>query len=134
MYHALPTGATPVPLKDGKRSVAGWDFHYQGWKLDENHPTKFRSGATKDDPFPECRKGSLDGAVLEKLSLESGRMSEDDGAPDALFFLQLLLPISKTTGIEDDPRKPFYPQVAQWSNLYAIGELDLGCGENHNYI
>ena len=103
MYHALPTGATPVPLnKDGKRSVGGWEFHYQGWKLDENHPTKFRSGATKDDPFPECRKGSLDGAVLEKLGLDGGRMCEDDGAPDSLFFFQLLLPIS--TGIDDDPR------------------------------
>jgi hypothetical protein len=29
--HALPTGATPVPLVDNKRELDGWQFHFKGW-------------------------------------------------------------------------------------------------------
>lgn len=61
-------------------------------------------------------------------------MNEEDNAPDALFFHQLLLPICKTSGIDGDPRQHFCPQVAQWSNLCAIGELDLGCGTGHDCV
>jgi len=32
LYHCIPTGATPAPEQNGKRSVAGYDFHYKGWK------------------------------------------------------------------------------------------------------
>ena len=61
---------------------------------------------------------------------------EDDGAPDALFFEQLLLPIhdTKRTGIEGgDPRLPFYYNCAKWSNTYASKELDMGNGYGHSF-
>ena len=64
--HSLPTGASPVPEKDGKREVNGWNFHYRGWNkaTDESIPvedrgTLFRDGATIADQFPDSRKGCL---------------------------------------------------------------------------
>lgn len=143
-HHSLPTGATPVPLdENGKRCVAGWDFHYQGWSRESDSTASpipsFRSGATRDNMFPECRKGSLDGELLSRLGLTADRMIEKDGAPDALFFYQLLLPIhhigdKKVTTVENDPRKPFYTKAAIWSNMYAAGELKiLGSGYGHQF-
>ena len=51
------------------------------------------------------------------------------------FFWQLLLPIHdpKRSGIEDDPRMPFYHNVAKWSNSYASNELDIGNGYGHSF-
>lgn len=103
MCHSLPTGATPVPLQDGKCKAGGWEFRHQGWENTQGDYPIFRSGATKDDPFPDSRKGSLDREPLEKLGLDEQRMNEDDGSPDALFFHQLSLPVCKTSGIEGDP-------------------------------
>jgi len=66
-------------------------------------------------------------------------MKNLDGNPDALFFFTLLLPIhqiNKEKGVEpvkDDPRRPFYAPVAKFTNLYAVGELELGSGYRHNY-
>ena len=34
--HTLPTGAVPVPIKDGKREAGGWEFHYTGWKATDS--------------------------------------------------------------------------------------------------
>jgi hypothetical protein len=135
LYHCQSSGATVVPEVNGKRSVNGWDFNYTGTWHREFNKTQFRSGATKDDPFPACRKGSLDADVLSRLGLTKERMLEEDGAPDALFFHQLLLPIINPddSGIAGDPRKAFYSQVSRFSNLYAIGELGLGNGLGHMY-
>jgi hypothetical protein len=40
---------------------------------------------------------------------------------DALYFRQLLLPMCdpKKSGIEDDPRLPYYSVVENWSSKYA---------------
>jgi len=136
LYHSLPTGATPLPFKNGERSIADYRFHYAGWY---NEGTQFRDGATTDNLFPVERAGSLDGDVLEQLGLNAGRMLEEDGAPDALFFHQLILPIhhidnDKVMTVPNDPRKGFYSNVARWTNLYAAGELGiLGGGYGHEF-
>ena len=101
------------------------------------HQREYRSGATRDNMFPPNRHGKLDLTVLKRLGLSKERMLEEDGAPDALFFHQLILPIHQIdpkhwTGIpstvKDDPRLPFYNKVSKWSNLYALSKLDLGGG------
>jgi hypothetical protein len=134
LYHALPCGATPVPMgKDGKRKVGDWEFHYDGWKIDNGR--SFWSGATSKNPMPEERKGSLDGDTLKKLGVTTSSMLETDGAPDSLMFYQLLFPLCDPTrnGIDRDPRLPLYSAVSHWTNLYAVGELKLGCGYGHEY-
>ena len=133
--HTLPTGARPVPANDdGNRVVGDWNFHYQGWSRGEAG-IPFRSGATKDNPFPQYRKGSLCPETLTRLGMSKMRMMQKDGAPDALFFHQLILPIHDTTSktIRNDPRTPFYPSVSKFSNMYAVGELNLGTGYGHSF-
>lgn len=128
--HQLPTGVTPCPIDQatGKRTVAGWEFHYGGWKRDEND-LSFREGANKGQMFPPFRKGSLDQNRLTQVGLNAARMSDINGDPDSLFFYNLILPIhqiNKEKGIEpvpDDPRQPFYANLAKYTNLYAFGEL-----------
>jgi hypothetical protein len=135
IYHASAAGATPVPKVRGKqeRERNGWKFHYTGW--DAPLPV-YRSGATKGNMFPECRKGSLDGDILIRLGMTEARMLGPDGAPDALFFYQLLFPIVDpvNSGIKDDPRKAFYSKVSLFTNLYAVGELNLGNGMGHKWV
>jgi hypothetical protein len=49
-----------------------------------------------------------------------------DNLPDALFFYQLLLPFHDTKRtVAGDPRVPFYQEVAKWSLVYAVTELNL---------
>ena len=134
LYHALPAGAQPCPVnEDGKRSIAGWDFEYNGWHQRDVSLPQFRSGATREELFPENRKGSLDKEMLTKLGLTAARMKDDKGKPDALFFYQLLLPICdpKTSGVPNDPRKPFYNEVSRMSNSYAVNDLRLGLTYGH---
>jgi hypothetical protein len=115
-HHALPTGARPVLADDkGKREKAGWNFLYKGWSNPKN--SKFRSGASYEDPFPDCRKGNLDYDLLKHMGLTKARLEQHD----ALFFFQLLFPICNPakSGITDDPRMPFYSKVENWSQKYA---------------
>jgi len=133
-YHRQPTGATPVPADaNGTRAVEDWQFHYKGWEKDDGYV--YRSGATRENMFPDERKGCLDVQLLKKLDLNAARMEETDGAPDALFFYQLLLPIcdTKRNGIVDDPRMSFYPHVTRCSNTYASYELGLGGDYGHHF-
>jgi hypothetical protein len=127
-HHVLPTGATPLPpsLVNNKRELEGWEFHYKGWTGTNN----VRDGASREDLFPECRKGCLDKAVLERMGMTPERMQQHD----ALFFYQLLLPICdpKRSDIVDDPRKPFYCQVEQFSNLYGYS-IGLGGSYGHKF-
>ena len=116
--HELPTGCSPVPMKNGKRMVNGWEFFYNGWKSKKIQNA--RDGASPDDLFPASRKSSLDLDVLLDLGLNTDRIAGPDGLPDALFFFQLILPICdpKHSGIPTDPRKPFYSEVVKFTNLY----------------
>ena len=67
-------------------------------------------------------------------------MLQPDGAPDSLFFYQLILPIHKIDPengvelVENDPRQPYYWPVGKWSNLYTMRELDLGNGYGHKQL
>ena len=139
VQHQLPTGVVPVPLdEDGKRTCNGWEFHYKGWSLPPDVP-KFRDEATKEDMFPQFRRGSLDQNILSRLGLTKERMADVNNDPNALWFYQLLLPIhhinqaKKIEPVEDDPRSPFYCEVSKFTNLYAVGELELGCGYGHHF-
>jgi hypothetical protein len=130
-HHALPTGARPVPVgSEGKRVVDGWEFHYEKWASPETTNNKKRSGATSTSPFPETRKGRLDYDLLKKMKLTKKRIIEGD----ALFFLQLLLPIGdpKKSGIDDDPRMGYYSKVEQWTQKYATS-MGLGGSYGHAF-
>ena len=135
--HRLPTGATPVPEVDGQRLAGGFEFFCRGW---QKQVPNLRRGATRDNMWPSSCKGSLDANILNKLGLCKNRMVDDvDGYPDALFFYQLTLPMhnvdnNKVLRVPDDPRKPFYANVARWSNLYTCDELGiLGGGYGHDF-
>ena len=136
MFHALPTGATPVPEADGKRSSSGFDFFYKGWTRNEDDPV-FRSGATRDNMFPNSRKGCLGADLLSKFGLTQERMRDNSGAPDALFFYDLILPIHDTSNngtVEGDPRMRHYPHVAECTQVYAITDLKIcGSGRGHHF-
>jgi hypothetical protein len=51
-----------------------------------------------------------------------------------LFFLQLLLPIGdpKKSGVENDPRLPYYSEVERWTQKYATG-IGLGGSCGHSF-
>jgi hypothetical protein len=127
--HSIPTGAMPVPLKDGKRKIGEWEFFYDKWKSTSDTPG--RTHATDENPFPDERKGCLDAVQLEKLGLTKKRMK----ACDALFFWQLLLPIGdpKKSGVLGDGRKPFYHDVVKWTNLYAATEFGMDGTYGHKF-
>jgi len=135
LYYAMPEGARPVPKdKHGKRKSNGFEFFYNGWMGDKD--CHFCSGATRDNFFPECQKGCLDAALLKKLRLTKARMTEPDGAPDALWFFQLLLPIHdmRSNGtVEGDPQKPYHPHVAECTELCAISSKLRGSGRGHRF-
>jgi hypothetical protein len=128
--HSLPTGAVPVPIKDGKREAGGWEFHYKGWKQDSIDDISFRSGASPENLFPKTRQGCLDAKLLKKMGLTEYRMANED----ALFFLQLLLPMCDPTksGIDGDPRRPYYTKVEAWTQKYAT-TLGLGGSYGHEF-
>jgi hypothetical protein len=114
--HMLPTGARPVPKDvEGKRIHDGWEFHYKDWKSDLGATN--RSGSSPLELIPAERKGCLDYEFLKKMRLSKRRIMEGD----ALFFRQLLLPMCdpKKSGIDDDPRLPYYSLVENWSSKYA---------------
>jgi len=135
LYHAMPAGCTPVPKDDdGVRSSDGFTFYHNGWTRETSDP-QFQSGATRDNLYPAFRKGCLDANLLSQLGMAHERMIHTDGAPDALFFYQLLLPIHDTLHegtFVGDPRIPYYPHVAECTEVYAIPSLRTrGSGQGH---
>jgi hypothetical protein len=132
-YHSLPTGARPV-LADpqGKRVVGDWEFHYEKWNSDEASPAahKSRSGETSTNSFPDNPKGQLNYELLKKMNLTKKQIVEGD----ALFFLQLLLPIGdpKKSGIKNDPHLPYYSEVEHWMQKYAT-LIGLGGSYGHSF-
>ena len=105
----------------------GYEFFYKGWK--STRELKWRCDANAKDLFPKQRGSSLDATLLESLGLTQARMY----SCDALFFLQLLLPICNPSksGVDDDPRSGFYTDVTQFSNLYKH-QVGIGNGYGHD--
>ena len=130
--HELPTGCRPVPLnKEGKREVNGWEFFYKGWESKKFKDA--RDGATPDNLFPQSRSSTLDLEILLNLGLTADRMRvPSDHRPDALWFLQLLLPMCdpSQSGIANDPRVPYYTEVTKFTNLY---KYQTGIGTTYGH-
>jgi hypothetical protein len=80
--------------------------------------------------FPENWQGCLDATLLKKMGLTEARMANKD----ALFFLQLLLPMCNPTksGIDGDPRRQYYTKVEKWTQKYATS-LGLGGSYGHEF-
>ncbi len=126
--HVLPTGAMPVPKnKLGQRKVGDWEFFYKGWS---NPNAPYRRGATTANLFPQETEGNLCAMTLKKLGLTRSKMVDTD----ALFFLQLILPICKVSmsGVRDDPRKSYYHDVECFTNVskYSSG---MGASYGHTW-
>ena len=135
VYHRLPGGATPVPATDEFsgpiRTIGGCKIYYGGsdgaWGVNLDTDTFFsRSNATPINLLPKERRTVLDCEKLKKYGVNMNRISSED----ALFFLQLLLPLTNTNakgGINEysedqqkhlvvDERKPYYNEVATFSS------------------
>ena len=54
---------------------------------------------------------------------------------DALFFLQILLPITRIdkSGIPGDPRMDFFSPMSNFTNGYATSEKKWGGDYGHDY-
>jgi hypothetical protein len=101
-HHTLPTGCRPVPPNDGgERTLNGWAFHYNSWTADESSESVARSGATKTNMFPDCRKGKLDYALLKRMGLTKKRILGND----CLFFISSCFPyaIQRSRALEMTP-------------------------------
>jgi hypothetical protein len=139
-YYAMPAGATVVSRDknhDGRRMYGGWEFFYDGWKLDDSVPKTDRNydsyhhNVEREKMFPPERDASLDADLLIKMGLTRERMIRGD----ALFFYQLVLPICDPdmSGIPNDPRKGFYVPVSDMTNKYAIVEKHRGGNYGHYF-
>jgi hypothetical protein len=133
--HELPTGCSVVPLNnENVRATNGWKFYYRGeWESNRNENYHARSGATPKNLFPQERASSLDPEILRMLGLNEQRVKDSvSGEPDALFFLQLLLPLCdpEQSGVIDDPRTGYYMDVMKYSNLYKY-QNGIGSGYGH---
>ena len=109
--HYLPTSATPCPIEqNGERVCGDWDFFYNGFK---NNAMPFRSSATTNNLFPQEMMGSLD-HVIQKLGMNVERVRD----VDTLFFFKLLLPFydPAKSGVDGDPRIPYYTDVEKYTN------------------
>jgi hypothetical protein len=110
--HRLPTGATVATISNKsekgtpgyrpKRIVKEGDKEYELAEVPG-------MGATRENLFPDSRKGSLDLEKLEACGLSKDRIKMPlTGKPDCLFFLLLLRPVHDTSKIPNDPRTSYY--------------------------
>ena len=129
--HFTPSGAKVLPAgEDGKRSINGWDFHYNGWDGDDISRRTFkREGATLEDIKPSCRRGILDVELLKKHGINS------DTFESPIHWYNLLFPIGdpEKSGIENDGRMPYYTEARAATNIYAFGEKGFGGGYSHTF-
>lgn len=86
--------------------------------------------------FPKERGGSPSKDNLAKLGMDAGRVLEEDGAPDGLFFEQPPLPMCdpSKSGVKDDPRLPIHSTVARCTDSCALNEPNLGIGHGHRWV
>ena len=113
-----------------------WEHNFVDKSFNENHALHgipmFCSGATHDDMFPDCCKGSLCHNVLEQLGCTPEIMKDNEGFCNALYFFQLVFPIGDTTLNKDDPCFSFFSEVTKYMNIY-VGALGLGSGYGHDF-
>ena len=124
--HTMPTGAVPVPKnKHGERKIGDWEFFYQGWS---NPNAPYRRGATTANLFPKEMEGNLCSMTLKKLGLTQPKMVDTD----ALFFLQLILPICNVamSGVKNDPRRSYYNHVECFTN---VSKASSGMGASYGH-
>jgi hypothetical protein len=130
-FHSSPTGAKVVPLdNDGKRQVAGWEFHYKTWQGDNKTKSTYsRDGASLQSLKPPSRMGCLDVEVLKKHGLTAARVRNDP-----MFFYQMLFPFCNPTesGITADHRMPYFSNTAGFTNMYAYWK-GAGSGYGHDF-
>ena len=102
-----------------------------------------RGGDTRSNPLPESLRGCLDVEQLKLLGMHRGRLVDEEGLPDPLFFYQLLKPIQNPdlTGLwnekkteNHDTRMGYYHLRSRHSNLYAIRDLLMGEGIGHKWV
>ena len=132
--HFMPGGATVCPKDStGKQTSGGFELHYDGWVANNFDKEKYvRTGATSENPKPDHRKGVLDWNKM----LNHGLTVKKVTGCDALFFFQLLFPVGlpSKSGVDNDHQKPFFSQVRQWSNMYAVGPGGgLGGSYGHSF-
>jgi hypothetical protein len=144
----MPAGAIPVP-KDasGARTCGEWTFFYEGWKAWDSLPKQIKNNLPEDVTLspsilvhvaqvatcsPRVIKGSLDVVLLRKFGMTKERMT----GQDALFFFQLLLPIvdSKQSGVDQDPRMPYYYLKNKFTNKYPVVDKELDGFYGHPWI
>jgi hypothetical protein len=127
-HHVVPTGAMPVPLKDGERKFGDWEFHYEGW---ESSSDFYRTHVTDENMFPKERKDCLDADKLRAFGLNGARMK----GCDALFFYQLMFPIGdpKRSGVDGDRLMPYYTEVTGFTNIYGASEFCMAGTYGHKF-
>ncbi len=130
-FHSSPTGARVVPADSyGKRSINGWDFHYNNWTGDEEVESTYkRPGAEFGNLKPKSRMGSLDVDVLKKHGLTAERVRNDP-----MFFYQMLFPFCNPleSGIANDHRIPYFAHATVFTNMYAFAK-GAGTGYGHEF-
>ena len=136
----MPAMAVVCPKdSNGERIDGSWKFHYDGWNLEDTVPPEYkerhnefcREHATSEVPSPEERNGCLDKQLLTRLGLTQKRMVD----LDALFFIQLLLPICDPakSGVPHDPRRSFYDETARFTNIYPYQRKGYSGNYGHNF-
>jgi hypothetical protein len=117
------------------RGHSGWRFEYKGWDHKDSADLAWeevRSGATRNNPFPEERKDRLDYELLRKLGVNRNATIINC---DPLLFYQLVLPLvgdpskNKLEGDLEDPRMPFY--YSKVENYIAKYAACLGLGGSY---
>ena len=124
--HLTGLGKEPI------REQNGWNFHYlAGWggTVDDPNNQFARKYASRDNMFPEERKGKLDIFKLQQHGLMKDRIENGD----EFFFYQLLLPIApdsrEAQRYQTEPEKKltYYNNVMRYRNVY-ISDVNEGEG------
>jgi hypothetical protein len=133
--HTLPTGAVPVPTKDGKREAAGWEFHLQDWKHNDDLVKDVPSKVERcmKTCFLRCDKG----AWMQRCSRKWACHELEWQTRTLCFFRQLLLPMCDPakSGTDGDPGRAFCTKAEAWSQKDTTG-FGLGglCGHEFKQV
>ena len=146
--HRVNTSTTPCQQEQSLfPRMLQWAFFYEGWKAWDSLPKQIKNNLPEDVTLspsilvhvaqvatcsPRVIKGSLDVVLLRKFGITKERMT----GQDALFFFQLLLPIvdSKQSGVDQDPRMPYYYLKNKFTNKYPVVDKELDGFYGHPWI